>query len=250
MRTWHAVTAAFAAGAIGLALACCGKGDVVPAGDAGTDGGAAPAGACDDFFASVIERCSICPGCRPNVGPAEPASEVARVRARWDAACAAFLALPGLAPDASDLAACASAVEAGGCVPYYFPSCAQDACRSLYGDPGRGTLQAGSTCLLSAQCDEGVCSAGYELPDGGIPICGACVTWTPIGHPTLVDACDVRDEATVGGHRAAVRRRGCFPGRSRRRRKDRPGEASRFLVRRPDGRDRVRGHLRGGQQLP
>jgi hypothetical protein len=157
------------ASAVGLAAACGGK----PGGTTGDGGGGVNGGPCDDFFTAIYGG-----GCE---NPAAlPASEIARLRGRYDQACASELGLPGIGVDTSALEACASAIKASGC----------SVIAELNGPCSfapTGTLASGSACATDAQCLGGDCSAGSLGLDGGTEACGMCAPLADLGQPCTGD---------------------------------------------------------------
>jgi hypothetical protein len=159
MRTRLGLVIAAVAGAVGLMLACSGK-------TVGGNGGGGGGSACDDYFQA--EFAGSCPG---TVTP--PASEVARIQARFDTLCAEALALPGVGITSSGLESCVSAIKSTSCGVLNVPhgACSFDT----------GSLAAGGSCVTDSQCQTGDCSAGVESPDGGIQTCGVCSAPVPVG---------------------------------------------------------------------
>jgi hypothetical protein len=135
---------------IGLAIACS------------SSSSPSTSSACDHYFTAVLMfSCS---------GPTLPSSEVTREQSRFEAVCAAALALPGSGLTASTLDACASAVQGIGCSGVSGPITACDLA---------GTLAGGSECSDSLQCQSDECDiagSGSSSPDGGdsSTFCGTC----------------------------------------------------------------------------
>jgi hypothetical protein len=142
--------------------ACSGK---------GSGGGPAGGGSCDQVFDAIMS-CATVP---------LPADEVARERPRFDAVCAAAMALPGQGATSSTLDACASALRNGGCV-------------MLDADSGpcafaSGTLAGGSACVSDGQCQSGTCTPSTSATDGGYGPCGTCAAPSAIGQACQSHSC-------------------------------------------------------------
>jgi hypothetical protein len=153
MNTWLRTTGtALTAGAI--AVTACGGSTAGPGGGSSSS--------CDRYFTTLYTTCQ---------NPQPPASEVSRVRARFDKLCAEALALPGISITANSLDACISAVQSSGC-----NATSQPACKF-----GPGALADGSKCVSNEQCMSDTCSAGQQASDGGVMLCGTCVAGTPCG---------------------------------------------------------------------
>jgi len=136
--------------------------------------------ACDHTYAATYLRCG---------GPTLPASEIARVRLRYDEACRNQALLPGSGATAEALEACATALDAMACqAPYLLPL----ACNF------RGTRAGGDACSDGVQCKSGQCKETQALTPGG-----------PIGPITCSTCTDATDEGDVGD---ACKDRGCRPG--------------------------------------
>lgn len=92
----------------------------------------------------------------PRTSPLLPASEVARIRGRYEAVCASVMALPGTAFTASAVAACTAAIQSEGCVAgeadpacsFSVPSAAGLSCIAA-------NDQCGDGCVLSTPTDAG-----------------------------------------------------------------------------------------------
>lgn len=135
--------------------------------DAGADEGGAGATECDDYFAASYTRCG---------GPALPASEVARIRTRFEQVCRSQIALPGSGMTAAGLEACASALNASACE---FPDGPPAECVFA------GTLAGGAPCNEGFQCASGVCSNTELITPGGTSgptHCGTCLPAAAIGQ--------------------------------------------------------------------
>jgi hypothetical protein len=154
----HGRFAAFAALLVATATGCGGALDATGGADASTDGrvsaevgdDAAEAGTrdvCGAFFdAFVACEVPLVPG-GAILSPLAPASEVARIRGRYETVCAEVMALPGTVFTASAVAACTAAIQSEGCL-------------SGEADPAcsfSGTSTAGLSCVaaLKEQCGEG-----------------------------------------------------------------------------------------------
>jgi hypothetical protein len=154
MKPWLRITRT-ALTAAAIAATACG-GSAVGSGNNGSS-------PCDRFFDAIYVGC---------MNPAPPASELARVRARFDQVCANNLALAGGSVTASSLDACSHLVATSGC-----NAVSLGACRF-----GPGRLPDGSTCLSNEQCMSDTCTAGMQANDGGVSPCGTCVAGSRCGN--------------------------------------------------------------------
>jgi len=159
MRAWHRFTVTVVACAAGVTLACSGK----------TTAGGSATSACDDYFQIAFTG-----SCSGNVPL--PASEVARIQARFDTLCNEALALPGMAITSGGLESCVAAIKAGGC------SVADGQQPNGPCTFSAGSLASGTSCLTDDQCQSGACTAGNEAPDGGTVLCGTCSTPVAVGQ--------------------------------------------------------------------
>jgi hypothetical protein len=162
MKIWRKFTrnlSMAASASIAVAALACGGGT--------TGSGGGPSGsACDSYFNAIYA--SNCSGTTP------PADEVARVRGRFELACTAALALPGIGITAGGLNACANALNSAGCGADQLPACRFD----------KGTLATGASCVIDSQCVSGDCTAGSGSPDGGTLACGVCGAGFNCGNMT------------------------------------------------------------------
>jgi hypothetical protein len=142
--------------AVGVVLAACSSSEPVSSApvDAGTKAPATAEEACEHHFRAGVERCS-----SAEISP----QEIAGIRTRYVANCVAELGLSGATRTPADLDACASALEAKGCVSYpeFVAECVLKP----------GTLPEGTACNISAQCQTGVCA---YLDTTGTSGCGVC----------------------------------------------------------------------------
>ncbi len=137
--------------------------------------------------------------------PLLPASEVARVRGRYETVCAAEMALPGTAFTASAVAACTAAIQSEGCISGEAdPACSfsgTSASGASCADPALND-QCGDACVLYTQTDAGTfslrqpcalapfdtngcgasaeCNVAAPQPDGGYGT-GTCIALTIVG---------------------------------------------------------------------
>jgi hypothetical protein len=123
--------------------------------------------ACDHYYAAQYARCD---------GPTLPASENARVLARFEQVCENEAALPGSGVTAASLEACASALDASPCE---LPEGPPVACNFS------GSLPGGSVCTDGLQCQSGACSGTVSYSPGGptAPFtCGTCAPAAVVGQ--------------------------------------------------------------------
>ena len=147
--------------ALGL-LQCTAAERADAAREAGSDEAAAGAdagGPCDHYFGASIMRCG---------GPLLPASELRRIRARFEELCQNQIALPGSGVTTASLEACASALDVSPCE---LPAGPPVECSF------HGSLPGGTPCNEDFQCASGICrGTAFLSPDGqiGPTTCGAC----------------------------------------------------------------------------
>jgi hypothetical protein len=146
-RRW-VVVCAFAAGALGLAIACGGK-------------ATAGASACADFQAAL----------EPCVGGNFDG---------FQSYCEALLTLPGTEPNAtSDLETCARSLN---CTTLASTGAGPAACDAF----SVGTLGAGASCVSSTQCQSSGCTYTSQTSPSGISGswgCGTCDAPIAVGQP-------------------------------------------------------------------
>jgi hypothetical protein len=143
---------------VGLALACGGS----------TNGGGGSS-ACDDYFDAIYStNCGI--------GVTLPASELSRVKPRFEQLCASVIALPGVSVTTGNLEACAAAVKSSGCG--VFQSSQPGGACSF----SAGAESSGAPCISGDQCQSGDCSAGSSSVDAGTSACGACGAVIGVGQ--------------------------------------------------------------------
>jgi hypothetical protein len=131
---------------------------------AGSDAGTAE---CDDYFAAQYTRCG---------GPVLPASEVARIRGRFEQVCQNQMALPGSGITPAGLEACALALSASPCE---LPDGPPVECS--FG----GSLSGGDACTDPIQCASGQCRGTVKISPAGPmgPItCGTCLPTVAVGQ--------------------------------------------------------------------
>jgi len=116
-----------------------------------------------------------------NVSPLLPASEIARVRGRYETLCAAEMALPGTGFTASAVAACTAAIQSKGCIA----ESTDPACSFL------GTRAPGASCADTDQCAYG-CNTSTETDAGTIvqQACGTCDPAAAAGQPCTLSPFD------------------------------------------------------------
>jgi len=106
-------------------------------------------------------------------GPTLPASEVARLRARFEQICQSGMALPGSGLTDGTLEACARAVKSAGCAAPLPAACNIT-----------GTLQAGTACNQDFQCQSGGCFQSLTPGEAGASdSCATCLPISKLGQP-------------------------------------------------------------------
>jgi hypothetical protein len=153
-------TALVVASLSALAVASC---------QSSSSGPAAPASTtpCGDYYDALDN--SPCSN-----GPTLPASEVARLRGRFEQICQSGVALPGSGLTDGTLEACASAVESAGCAAGPVPA----ACNIT------GTLPAGAACNQDFQCQSGGCFQSLTPGEAGASdSCATCLPIAQLGQP-------------------------------------------------------------------
>jgi hypothetical protein len=127
------------------------------------DGGPTSSGdACSQYAAANNAYTTKCSG---GIDPAQSSANAAR----FTTLCDALEKLNGISPTFdSDIAACATAINAADCTTAIeqIPACGS-------GIPN-GTLDTGAACASGLQCTSGGCSAGEQFADGGSSNCGTC----------------------------------------------------------------------------
>ena len=182
---------ALAASLLAMGVGCSSSSSNAKGGaDASTDGGvsgeaggdaseAGSADVCGAFFDAFV-ACGGAPNRGPFVpadttlSPLLPASEIARVRGRYETVCAAEMALPGTGFTASAVAACTAAIKSKGC-----SSGESDPACSFF-----GTRAPGASCVDSEQCGYG-CDT-FTQTDAGTFVqqtCGTCGAAAAVGQP-------------------------------------------------------------------
>ena len=165
LRThWRAMAASNGLWIALASFAACGgsTGSAGEVTDAGGDA-ATPAGdlhvACDHYFDAQYRRCG---------GPRLPEDETARIRSRFQQACANQVALPGSGVTAASLAQCASALDVSDCQWLVGWTLACDF---------HGSLSGGAACADNAQCASAKCRGIQERSPSGqtsLVSCGTC----------------------------------------------------------------------------
>ena len=127
---------------------------------------------CGDYYDALDDSpCS--------TGPTLPASEVARLRGRFQQVCQSGLALPGSGLNDETLEACASAVNGAGCAA----GAAVPAVCDI-----TGALPAGAACNENFQCQSGACFQVVIPGEGGASsdACATCLPIAQLGQPCTV----------------------------------------------------------------
>lgn len=138
---------------------------------------------CDRYFAAMY---GLAQASQYGSGPALPAAEVVRTRARFERSCQDQLALPGSGVTEAKLLACISARESW-----------VDAWASPRECDFKGSLAGGAPCVDKVQCQSGRCATGTENPIVQGYTCGTCQVAQSLG-----EACNRAPTCTEGN--------GCF----------------------------------------
>lgn len=135
----------------------------------GTSHASGASNACDDYFAAV--QANPC-----GTGPTLPATEVSRLRTRFEQVCADSKNLPGSGMTDDRLEACAQALQASGCTE---SGTIPEACDVV------GSLAARSSCNENFQCQSGLCFSAAPVGEAGATpgACGTCEPLASLGQP-------------------------------------------------------------------
>jgi hypothetical protein len=139
--------------------------------------------ACDHYYAAQYTRCG---------GPVLPATEGARVRARYLEVCLNEMALPGSGMTPASVEACALALDSSACE---LPDGPPVPCNF------NGSLAGGAACNEGLQCQSGQCQGTAAFSPGG-PIgpvtCGTCAPFVGIGQACGQGGCGSNANCLLG----------------------------------------------------